>query len=1744
MRYHLVALSLASGIGFVGFDALLAHGEPLLASLIQANADLSEDDIESDGTDDDISRLQALGEAQVQQAQLLEAITTYKQVLTAYRQVGNRNGVAATLIRLADTYNLLFQYDDTLAAVNEALVIYQTLGDATGEATALDRLGMVQVNLGHPHQGLATLQQALELRRSLANVLGEAETLMYLGIALVGQGDTGVARENLQVALERHEETENDYYTALTLVYLGLTTLQVDVEQGLKLMEQGVTVAEKIDHRPTVAIAQSILGHVYQAQGQLAQATESFSAALVIAETAGNQSFLKNTQGQLAALLMTLGNQYSEQDQPQQAIDVYQQALSVIKQLGDALEPSVLGNVYRSLGHSYHQLGKRLYTEEKFEKALENYQQALTTAQQSVEIFRQNELSQEEGSSLIDIWLVYNSLIDTYDSLENYEMALIFVQERLEIAQQGAFLKTESGELLQARSQSLAANFYDYYGARLLGSTPDELRAVTLDELRAAIAVVKQGLRYAQTALDLVQANPTISEEMTSALRSLWQLSSSLQAKYARAAQITKENNPDAAIQDYQQALYWSQQAIDLETIVVSKIDSSNHPISEESRQSIRQGLLTSYMGLAGIYESQKAYKQALTNYNNARVLAEEVGDLERLKITLGAIWSFYSRKADDYREQQLYDEAIAAYRAGIQVAQERNNPREEQVMLASIANLHRRIGEYNKALSVTQEMLHLAQVNERPRDEFTVWNYIGHIHLDLGNYSEALNAYQRGLSINQKLNNQLNESASLLNLVNVYTALGDYQKALDAAQQSILLAMSAEYISEQFDLEFEYLPDYCLFDNLADYQQESCSQLEQNQTERSRTSYEEIKKVFASSAFNNLAAVYQNMGRYPEALENVLQALDLVKDITLRDKHSNLILMSSIHSDLGQPEQASAALQQAQKIIESSDERVAKINVLNNRALQILENENDAEQALTMLNQAFSLSQELGTRPQDIFILNNKGLFYTAQGDYPQAIETYQTALELAQEMQNAEGQVVSLDNLGSLYLVLGQTDQALAYRQQVLNLVRTNGSRGYESEFLTTAGKVHHYAGRLKQALDYYQQGLTLARELQFPKSELYALSELGRLYADQQDFANAERTLKEALGIADVIGSPFLKTSVLRNLGKAQVGRGDYEQAQATLETGLVLARKVKDKSREARLLAELGSLYNAQEQPETATIFLKQAVNLWEEIRAGLQVLPKDDQESFTETVADTYRQLADILLTQGRILEAQRVIELLKIEELREFTSQTRAAWTSNGIVLTPVEQRIQAAHGSLIAVGHALRKCKIEDCSDEEERELDLQRVELIKEYNRQTQAAVDIYKRCSTSVDDHTSLCVEPIDLGNQATKLLETHENAVLVYPLIVKDKLWLLWAGESGTAGRIEVNTVTPEHLAETVKDLRINIERGRQGYVDHNSLQTMQEQSEELYDWLIRPLEEELTKNNIKHLIFAHDRYTRYIPMAALHDGNNYLIENYAVSTVLSASLTQIDDALPPADQASVLGVGLSEPVAASETIPQPFSALENVPLELDGIIKEETNDDSGFYPGQIFLNDTFNEKLLSTKVDEHQVLHIATHGKFEFGQPDKSFILLGNGDPLYIPKIDTLLPDQLKDVHLVVLSACETAYGEEGSDGTEIAGISSYFLKDNRADAVMASLWVVDDASTSLLMQRFYEFLATGDLTKAEALQQAQLSLLYNQDVATRLDAVQRASIEVTTHEGLPVIANTSTAHPYHWAPFILIGNAL
>ncbi|GAB4279085.1 MAG: hypothetical protein Fur0025_06040 [Oscillatoriaceae cyanobacterium] len=279
--------------------------------------------------------------------------------------------------------------------------------------------------------------------------------------------------------------------------------------------------------------------------------------------------------------------------------------------------------------------------------------------------------------------------------------------------------------------------------------------------------------------------------------------------------------------------------------------------------------------------------------------------------------------------------------------------------------------------------------------------------------------------------------------------------------------------------------------------------------------------------------------------------------------------------------------------------------------------------------------------------------------------------------------------------------------------------------------------------------------------------------------------------------------------------------------------------------------------------------------------------------------------------------------------------------------------------------------------------------------------------------------------------------------------------------------------------------------------------------QLYDWLIAPIEDELKAARVDTLMFSLDAGMRALPLAALHDGRQFLVEKYRLSLIPSLALT--DAAYVPLQEAKVLAMGAAE-FADAEVSPLP-----SVPVELETIAR--------YWQGNTFLNRAFTVGNVRARQrrEGYQILHLATHVQFFPDNFRKSYIQFYDKRLSWNRLQELVWRD--KPIDLLVLSACETAFADPTQDisGPELgmAGLAAQ----TGAKSVLASLWLVDDAATSLLMREFYWQLSIQKQTvKAEALRRAQLALLRD-----RLRF--RRGVE-----------DADFSHPYYWAAFTLVGS--
>ncbi|HEY9667741.1 MAG TPA: CHAT domain-containing protein, partial [Coleofasciculaceae cyanobacterium] len=392
--------------------------------------------------------------------------------------------------------------------------------------------------------------------------------------------------------------------------------------------------------------------------------------------------------------------------------------------------------------------------------------------------------------------------------------------------------------------------------------------------------------------------------------------------------------------------------------------------------------------------------------------------------------------------------------------------------------------------------------------------------------------------------------------------------------------------------------------------------------------------------------------------------------------------------------------------------------------------------------------------------------------------------------------------------------------------------------------------------------------------------------------------------------------------------------------------------------------------------------------------------------------------------------------------------------------------------------------------------------------------------------------------DLVNNLDELIALQDNlknlqqkAVLLYPLILDDRIELILTTPDSPPIRRTVQ-VPKKQLNETIAAFRSAL-------LDRTS--DAKAPAQQLYNWLIKPLEADLKAADAQTIIYAPDAQLRYIPLAALYDGQQWLVQRYRINNITAASLTDLNTKPQPQMQvlAGAFATGRYSFTVGEQSFD--FAGLPFAGTVVENLAKTVPTTTK-------FIDRAFTPEVTVPKMDDYSIVHLATHAAFVVGTPDDSFILFGNGDRITLRDIQNW---SLKNVDLVVLSACETGLGGKLGNGEEILGLG-YQMQRAGARAALASLWTVDDGGTQALMNAFYDNLKQGNTTKAEALRQAQIALITGDSTALGEDRGSLAAEQrdrplggsEANRTNLPPQQPNSLSHPYYWAPFILIGNGL
>jgi CHAT domain-containing protein len=913
------------------------------------------------------------------------------------------------------------------------------------------------------------------------------------------------------------------------------------------------------------------------------------------------------------------------------------------------------------------------------------------------------------------------------------------------------------------------------------------------------------------------------------------------------------------------------------------------------------------------------------------------------------------------------------------------------------------------------------------------------------------------------------------------------------------------------------------------------------------------------ANQLNAEALRLQREGKLAEALAPAREGLKMVEDLLGPDHLTTGIFLTNLALLLQASGEYAPALPMFQRALAITEKAKGPdhpdTGVRLNNLAELYRLLGDYGKALSLAQRALAIAEkELGPEHERTGIrLNNLALLFRMTGDFGTALPLYQRSLALAEKTLGPEhpSTSVRLANLASLYRAMGDYQRALPLYERALAIAE----KVHGPEHATTGARLNDMAlicksmGDYRRALPLFERSLAIAEKTQGPEHPGTAvrLSNLAGLYRLMGEPARALPLAERSLAInlkSRGPDHPEVATG-LTNQALLHEALGHPALATPLHERALAIASQIGNPGLVWTIAGNLRS-HHAPRQPfpgyprnlPLAIYYGKLSINALQQVRGNLQSADSELQQSFINKVSGYYTRLAELLIESERIDEAEQVLAMLKERELSDVVRRANP----------PKTQAIYAGSESVAnAEGAALSERGVRDSAELAALELKLRnKIDLTstEESRRQTllknaeQWRTD-YQRWITSLagrivgaerseQEAKRLAAASGVQGGRLQTLVRADPGAVGLHYVVTDDSIAIIVATARGSFGRS--SAIKRSELNQQIAALRLAIQARRDP----------KPAAQALYKMLIAPVAADLADAKAQTLVLSLTETLRYLPFAALHDGNSYLIERYALVNHASAGNTQAKTGGAPW-QVAALGVTQAATVAG-----QSFTALPGVQGELDSIVKSATKPGAGILPGQVSLDAAFDRKRFEAALNgPYSVVHVASHFAFMPGNETRSVLLLGAGQTLSLAEIAVM---DFNQVDQLTLSACDTATGGGiNENGAEVEGLAAA-VQLQGAKAVLASLWPVADGSTASLMRGFYGARANDNtLSRAKALQQAQLALLRGAAAGAGSTNDQRGARIAGAEPqagAMPTDPAKPWAHPYFWAAFVLSGNWL
>lgn len=731
-------------------------------------------------------------------------------------------------------------------------------------------------------------------------------------------------------------------------------------------------------------------------------------------------------------------------------------------------------------------------------------------------------------------------------------------------------------------------------------------------------------------------------------------------------------------------------------------------------------------------------------------------------------------------------------------------------------------------------------------------------------------------------------------------------------------------------------------------------------------------------------------------------------------------------------------------------------------------------EQALEYYTEALDLMKEFGSLNDQAFVLTNIGRIYSGWGQPQRALDHYEQALSLFQQTDNSIGEARILNNLGAVYVDLGQPRKALEFFNQARFLFDSLSDQAGEATVLNNIGETYRSIDNPRQASIFFNQALPLFQEINDLSGEARVLNNIGLNSVELRERQDALEYFTLSHSLFQAMADPIGEATTLVNFASVYYSN-DPTGAEAYLKQALSIFRGFGERAGEVATLRNIGWVNESLQQRIDAIDSFEEAMKITLEMRRGLVQI---NRKAFLQTTHDTITALIHLLILEE---ENDKAFEWLNLATTTELLDYARLIGAESRISDPTAQQMLNDWKYDYQQL-EILRRRLQQAGNFSEELSREMRNME--EDLNRRAEEIADRFPEISelfeTSVEDIAEL-------------KRAVPSESIIIQPVLLTDVegipdsivLFIISKNRPLIARQISIDS----------KDFNDLVNQYRQEL--QNPLNsTFAISQEQLYNFLIRPIEADIDTLAPKRISFILTGSLRYIPFETLYDNRSgkYLIEKYPINYLTRLSTNNLatsQSRTPP--PLKVLAVG--------NPISQGSRSLPGAEQEV-GLIAQ-------IAPGsEVMIHEEANLDNFRLQAPRFSYLHLATHGCFDpQGCPELNMqpnTLLFSDQQYHIADASLL---GLNNVELIVLSACKTAQ-EADSNGEEIAGLA-YLFERAGARAVIASIWNAEDDKTKEIMVDFYQNLSDG-MSKADSLRQAKLKHVKD--------------------------------HPFFWGPLILIGN--